>query len=81
MTRINIHGRYVYLTDEKAAEVLQKMQSNEIRSRQISSQLRDARLGPRKGPGSQFAGWVDTKSHPKTMPDTELVYTTDRNLK
>ena len=77
MTRIKIQGRYVYMTEKKAIEVYKNIRAKEIKDRQTEIQIQQARVGPRKGPGSQLAGWVDSNNCPEKETDKVLVYSTD----
>ncbi len=58
------------LPDDVATKVLKKYRANELRDKQIAEQMRQTNLGPRKGPGSQLAGW--TGSYNKSG-QTELI--------
>ena len=48
------------LPENVARKVLKKYRTNEIRDHQIAKQMRQTNLGPRKGPGSQLAGWMSS---------------------
>jgi len=79
--KVKIGDRYVRVADQRAAEILEaRIKHRQNLGKVIRRQMKDAKVGPRSGPGSQFSGWVDTKTDQTHKPDTELVYTTEGRL-
>lgn len=67
------------LPEDVAVKVLKKYRANEIRDRQIEDQMRQTGIGPRKGPGSQLAGWTGSynksgQTEPVSSDKDRIVY-------